>query len=192
VLLGGRHRRDPVWSLLADLAGPVSRPFNGTPAWRVDSAWLDAFPEPRTWRWSADHERVRVRHPEGFAIVDVPRSLEGTSAPQVRDEVAPYRAVSSFRLARGRTRRRTETALARWTRWHAAYMRARLARALGVPGSRAGRLLCRHHARVHLSLTHVEVAFSLCALPIAIRLSGLDRDPGWIPAADRIVSFRYD
>jgi hypothetical protein len=191
-LLGGRHRRDPVWSLLADLAGPISHSFQATSAWRLDSAWLEAFPEPRTWRWSADQERVRIRHPEGFVIVDVPRSLDETSAQQARDEVAPYRAVSSFRLARGRTARRTEPTLARWTRWHAAYMRARLARALGVRGSRVGRLLCRHHARVHLSLTHVDVAFSLCNLPIAIRLSGLDRDPGWIPAADRVVSFRYD
>jgi hypothetical protein len=38
----------------------------------------------------------------------------------------------------------------------------------------------------------VDVAFFLADLPIPIRLSGLDRDPGWIPAADRIVSFRYD
>jgi hypothetical protein len=77
-------------------------------------------------------------------------------------------------------------------RWHTRRIRARVARALDVPASRAGFLLCRHHARVRTGLSHVAVTFSLAALPIAIRLSGLDRDPGWIPAADRIVSFRYE
>ena len=32
---------------------------------------------------------------------------------------------------------------------------------------------------------------SLAALPIAIRLAGLDRDPGWIPAAGHAVAFRF-
>jgi hypothetical protein len=191
-LLRGRHRRDPVWSLLADLAGPPPHAFSGTPTWRLDPAWLASFPARRTWRWSADADRIRVRHPAGFAIIDVPQSRERTAVQQVQDHVEPYRTVSSFRLVRGTTRTRTEPAFARWTRWHAAYVRARLARALAAPRSHVGPLLCRHRARIYLSLTHVEIAFSLCALPIAIRLSGLDRDPGWIPAADRIVSFRYD
>jgi len=80
----------------------------------------------------------------------------------------------------------------RWIRSHTRHIRARVAQALDVPASRAGALLCRHHAHVRASLSHVEVTFSLAALPIAIRLSGLDRDPGWIPSADRIVSFRYE
>ena len=42
------------------------------------------------------------------------------------------------------------------------------------------------------SPTHVDVMFSLAELPIELRLSGLDRDPGWIPAADRVVAFHYD
>ena len=80
----------------------------------------------------------------------------------------------------------------RWMRGHTRRIRARVARALDVPASAAGHLLCRHHAYVRASLSHVEVTFSLAALPIAIRLSGLDRDPGWIPSADRIVNFRYE
>jgi hypothetical protein len=192
-LLAGRHKRDPVWALLADLAGPDRHPFSGTSEWRLDPAWLDAFPEQRTWRWSADGVRVRVRHPAGFFMVDVPQRSGQPAAERVRKEVEQYRAVCSFRLARANPPRiPIETPLARWTRWHATYVRARLGRALDVSASRAGSLLLRHRARVHLSLTHVDVSFSLSDLPLAIRLSGLDRDPWWIPAADRIVSFRYE
>lgn len=193
MLLGGRYRRDPIWQLLADLAGPDPRPFDYAPEWRLDPGWLGAFPEARTWRWSADGDRLRVRHPAGFFILDIQQSPGQSPAQRVRREVALYRTTCPFRLIRDSdTRTRTETPLERWTRWHAMYARARLARALGVEASRAGRLLCRHPAHVRSSLTHVDVAFSLRDLPIAIRLSGLDRDPGWIPAADRIVSFRYD
>jgi hypothetical protein len=73
------------------------------------------------------------------------------------------------------------------------HLRSRIARALGIAQSRhAGRLLCVHRARVEITLAHVDVFFSLAAHPIAIRLGGVDRDPGWIPAADRIVTFHYD
>jgi hypothetical protein len=191
-LLGGRHRRDPVWRLLGDLAGPAPRSVGGA-EWRLDPSWLAAFPERRIWRWSADAARVRVRHPAGFLVLDVRRVGGRSPADQVTDEIDLYRQACAFDLVRGpHSRLRTETEPARWTRWHAAYTRARLARALGVPRSRVGAVLCRHRARVRLSLTHVEVTFPLVDLPIAIRLGGLDRDPGWIPAADRIVSFRYD
>jgi hypothetical protein len=192
-LVGGRHRRDPLWDLLDDLAGPDPRAFTGITEWRLNPAWLSAFPEPRIWRWSADRGRLRVRHPAGFIVLDVPM-VEGQSPAQlVAGEIERFRAASTFRLVRSsNTRARSETDLARWTRWHATYIRARVARALGVPASRVGAVLCRHRARVHVNLTHVDVAFFLADLPIAIRLSGLDRDPGWIPAADRIVSFRYD
>jgi hypothetical protein len=192
-LLGGRHRRDPLWSLLRDLAGPDPRAFTSITEWRLHPAWLSAFPEPRIWRWSADRGRLRVRHPAGFTVLDVPRVDGQSAAQQVADAIERYRPVSTFRLVRSpKTRARSETDLARWTRWHGTYVRARVARALGVPAPRVGAVLCRHRARVHVSLTHVDVAFSLADLPIAIRLSGLDRNPGWIPAADRIVSFRYD
>jgi hypothetical protein len=72
-------------------------------------------------------------------------------------------------------------------------IRERLRLALGVRRDRhAGRLLIERSARVVLSPTHVDVFFLLSQLSIAVRLSGLDRNPGWIPAAGRIVSFHYD
>ena len=72
-------------------------------------------------------------------------------------------------------------------------VRERLALGLGVADVRlAGRLLCVQRARVVTSSSHVDVYFSLASHPLAIRLAGLDRDAGWIPSADRVVTFHYD
>lgn len=191
-LLGGRHGRDPVWKLLRELAGPDERAMPETGGWRLAPAWLAAFPESRRWRWHAESGRLHVGHPAGFSILDVALAQDRPTADQLRDEVERYRDAARFRLVRGAAaRRRNETPVGRWTRWQAAYIRARLARALNAPAARAGELLCRQKAHVRVSLTHLEVVFSLQDLPVAIRMSGLDRDPGWIPAADRIVSVSY-
>lgn len=80
-----------------------------------------------------------------------------------------------------------------WLRWLVPALHARFARApRTVIRRRVGALVCVHRARVITSPTHVDVMFSLAELPIELRLSGLDRNPGWIPAADRIVTFHYD
>jgi hypothetical protein len=55
-----------------------------------------------------------------------------------------------------------------------------------------GGALCARPARVYLTESHLDVSFSLTDLPVAVRLSGLDRDPGWVPAAGRYVTFRYE
>jgi hypothetical protein len=46
--------------------------------------------------------------------------------------------------------------------------------------------------RIELSPAHIDVTFCLAAHPIEIRIAGLDRDPGWIPAAGRHVEFHFE
>jgi hypothetical protein len=71
--------------------------------------------------------------------------------------------------------------------------RSRLVAALGCRTRTAlVRMVLLHRARVLSTPTHLDIVFSLAKLPIEIRMSGLDRDPGWIPAADRIVAFHFD
>ena len=74
-------------------------------------------------------------------------------------------------------------------------IRDRLNRALGLTGedpSELPRLLLVHPARVTVSGTHLDVFLSLNDLPISIRLSGLDRNPGWVPAAGRFIAFHFE
>jgi hypothetical protein len=52
--------------------------------------------------------------------------------------------------------------------------------------------LLRWPGRVVLSPTRLDVSFDLATHPLAIRAAGLDRDPGWIPAAGRSVAFHFE
>lgn len=74
----------------------------------------------------------------------------------------------------------------------AARVEARLARALPTLPWR-GRVdaAARLHAEVTASPTRVDVRLPLDALPVAVRLAGLDRDPGWVPAAGRSLRFHF-
>jgi hypothetical protein len=70
------------------------------------------------------------------------------------------------------------------------YLRKRLRLALATDDFPT--VLCRHRARVNVTATHIDVFFSLAELPIEIRLAGLDRDPGWVPAAGRFIAFHFE
>jgi len=190
-------RRDPVWRLLADLAGrgsdvELGAAFDPPDAWRIPVEWLDAFAGDGTWRWREREGRLRVVHPAGFAVVDVPR--DGEAIEQLERELLPYRAPrGALRSGVRRAPSRGSTsALTRWMRCFMPYARARLARALGTSPPLAGTLLCVQRARVSTTATHVDVFFRLANLPVEVRVSGLDRNPGWVPAADRVMTFHYD
>ena len=71
------------------------------------------------------------------------------------------------------------------------HIRARLHLALGVDDDLAP-ILLHHHAKISITPAHLDVYFSLADHPIEIRLSGLDRNPGWVPAAGRFIAFHYD
>jgi hypothetical protein len=66
------------------------------------------------------------------------------------------------------------------------------ARALGLPEATALEFLCVASARVLIGRTRLDVFFPLASHPISIRIAGLDRNPGWVPAAGRVISFHYD
>jgi hypothetical protein len=70
-------------------------------------------------------------------------------------------------------------------------VRLRLQLALGVNDDELPRYF-KQRARIVVSALNFDAYFALADLPIEIRLSGLDRDPGWVPAAGRRVRFHYD
>ncbi|MET7636867.1 hypothetical protein ABZS53_42185, partial [Streptomyces sp. NPDC005499] len=186
-LLGPELLTDPdpadgIWPLLADLVdrtgGAVAgAAFVPTDDWRVPVQWLAPFDDSdddAAWLWSSAHGRLRVRHPAGFTILDT--ALEASPPGGRRPE----------------GRRPCADRIRRWLAALGDYARARLALALDHPPATVVDRVVRHRARVFVTPVHVDIALSLDALPVEVRIAGLDRDPGWLPAAGRAVSFRFD
>lgn len=208
-MCGARVREDAVWELLAGLAGrreeePPGHDFEPEDAWRLPAPWLAPFRESCVWSWSDEGGRLRVRHPEGFLVLDVPLALGGRRRPTDKDverrlgeELLAYDGRARFTLRRAPSVNDDDEqrgdALERWLGRLVPYVEARLRRALGVSDSgEAARLVCEQGARVSVTETRLDVTFALERLPVAVRLSGLDRDPGWVPVAGRHVAFHYE
>ena len=192
--------------------------FDAPACWQVPADWLRDFPEPSVWHWSVDADRMHIEHPEGFMIVDLPATSE-TADAQLRSATEAYASLpfellpgpltsgpSKLRGSGANSQLSTLNSqlsaassqlarpLQRWLDWLCGYLRARLPRALGFPaGSTAAlTLLLQQSARVQTTATHVRVFFSLAQHPLEIRVAGLDRDPGWVPAAGRNFAFYYE
>src|SRR6185369_15039555 len=198
-LLGDINESDPVWLLLSRLSGRCDsdargKDFEPPDRWQLPAEWLSPFSEPGPWQWSAKDGRLKVRHPEGFLVLDLPLDV-ADPLEQVRRETEAYGQVVTFELesvAEGGCYSATSP-LDRWLDRLMPYLEARLKRALGF--SEAGKLphvLCRHKARVSVTGAHVDVFFALDEHPVEIRLAGLDRNPGWVPAAGRFIAFHYE
>src|SRR6185436_225185 len=198
----GRLARDPAWRLLAELAGrePVDAPgagFHPPRAWRIPHAWLAPFDDARAaWRWSAADGRLRVLHPAGFLALDV--AARGEPSAQLARELARLGAPPPQLAREGEVPARPAAAvappaLARWVGWLAPYAAARLRAALGArTPAAAARTALLLPARVAISPGRVDLTIPLAALPLALRRAGLDRTPGWIPAAGRHVAVHFD
>jgi hypothetical protein len=162
-------KKDELWGCLAELAGrsQESAPgasFQPPNEWHIPEDWLKPFePVPAVEPFERDGRLVTL-HPAGFVIADIP--VANPMEQRIGDP--------------------TE----RWIAWLSGFVRARLMRACERPD--AVELLSRCPARVAFTLTQVVVTFSLQSHPVEIRISGLDRDPGWIPAASRDVRFHFD
>ena len=194
-LIGAEIETDPVWLLLGRLAGrepaaPPGAAFEPPNEWRVPQEWLVPFPERGAWRWSEDEARLRVKHPAGFCVLDAP--CDGSASEhQLQTELALY-PDSRAGLVPGEIETLLGSPLERWLSWLMPYVRARLERALNLDDTaELPDLLLRHTGRVRITTTQLDVVLSLADLPIAVRLSGLDRDPGWVPAAGRFIAFHF-
>lgn len=188
---------DAVGPLLADLAGrdPRRRPDAGFVApdpWITPRDWLAPWPSPAMIGGWAGRRRLMLWHPAGFVIADR-RRRPGRSASRQLASLArraglpasiiitPLRHAPT-RLSRGS---------ARWLDLLALYLRARLAKAIEIDPADAVDLVCRHRATVEAGEGLLDIRLSLDDLPLSLRMAGLDRDPGWIPATGLRPTFHF-
>jgi hypothetical protein len=185
---------DPLWALLAVLDGrePGVAAEAGTgpdDPLRLPAGWLRRWvpPEP-SWEWAEWQGRLVIADPErDFVIADVPCAA-GQGATAAVAELARLRAAGvSGSLSPAPPSRRTAGARG-LTRWR------------GTVGQFAAWLLDSREVRssalsrpglVSVTRTHVDVILDLEDVDMAARVSGLDRNPGWVPDLGRIVTFHF-
>lgn len=185
---GGRIRREPIWRLLADLAGrrPGVAPGGGWRpiGWDAPPAWLAGLPVAGPWRMTPPSRRGRLRllHPSGLLALDQPA------------------AAARLALARRRPRQRPHHGgvppgavidLPTWCATLATVLEARLGVALRRPAAGTLPWLIARPATLRRTPGTLNATFDLGAHPLAIRRAGLDRDPGWIPAAGCDIRFHF-
>jgi len=198
---GEPFEHDPVWKVLAALAGrdahdAPGHEFAAPGQWAVAESWLAPWGRVAQVMYHATPRRLRLLHPAGYTLLDGPRDSRRTPAQQARawcHARASLRGAALRRSSNVPRSSRARTPTARWMGWLLGYLQARLARSLGVaPDIDVPTLVCRHDADVVCSITSVDVSLSLAALPLPLRVAGLDRDPGWIPAAGRAIAFHFE
>jgi hypothetical protein len=87
-----------------------------------------------------------------------------------------------------------------WSNWLAttipsmgAWLQARLASpALPDTGAQCIAQMLWRPAVFYITRTHIDVLFHLEHIDLNVRLAGLDRNPGWLPALGRVISFYFD
>lgn len=205
-LAGKGVEADPVWALLAQLAGRdegqlPGEDFAAPEEWRAPVAWLRMFPRREVWTWTTTAQdansqaRLQIIHPAKFLVLDVPLDREAGAERQLARELEIYAGVFGGTLKRAARpyKLRGRTTLARWVERLHVFVRARLRLALGIGDARrAARLVCQRHASVFVTTTHVDIVMRLAELPFEVRVAGLDRDPGWVPAAGRFIAFHFE
>jgi len=208
--VGEEIESDPLWTLLALLAGrekdeALGTAFEPEDEWRMSPDWLDPFSDGFL-RYTTRHGRLLVFHSNGFLVTDVPLQMD-TPATQLHREikvfhdfkfpVAPLSAgedpFSEREFKTLYSEANGPLAIKVWLSRLMPYIRARLRKALGLADmADPSAVVCRHSARVCVTPTHVDAFLALAELPIELRRAGLDRNPGWVPAAGRFVEFHFD
>lgn len=195
---GREFEQDPLWKCLAKLTGrsnrvPPGRDFRPATDWIVPIEWLAPFGPVDRLTVNASKRRMQLSHSAGFVVADVRR--EATSLDQQARRLCRRLGIDPLPLFESSACgpiARAGHVRGRWLDRVLGYVQARLALALQIDATETASFLCRHRAHIYMSTNGVDVTFGLAQLPIAIRCAGLDRDPGWIPAAGRDVRFHFE
>lgn len=160
----------PIWRLLAllgsGLAGPALR---DDPLWSLLDRLADELPTGADCTFARDWPIPPAR----------PQRAEATAAaPAIRPRTLRHARPQGF------------------ARWLAAYrqsVRQRLAAALDLPPALLGRAFLQEDsaALIWVSAAEIVVVQPLDEHPVAWRLAGLDRDPGFLPSAGRSLRFIF-
>lgn len=192
--LGEKIKNDAVWKFLERLSereteAEPGEGFNPPGEWRVPPEWLETFQTNQKWLWTIAGKRLVIRHPDKFSVVDAPLAADFQS--QLAKELKIYQKGISD-IVENDAEGFPQNLPKIWLKNLAEYARKRLAQALDLPTpEQINEILFERKAKVSVTATQLDITFSLAELPFEVRLSGLDRNPGWIPAAGKYVKFHF-
>ena len=169
---GVRYRRDPLHRWIAKREGQSAMPRR----WQVERDWLDPFPGGRAW-----HDGSTLWHEAGFPLAN---RIAAAPARRLARMLGVVRVASAHR--RSAQRAGQDHA---WLDCLALFLTARLRRA--APDDALTPAMLAIPARALIGEARLDIHIALAALPIALRLAGLDRDPGWLPSEGRDLRFHF-
>lgn len=158
------------------------------------------------WEWLTILARCliprRDRHLANDPLFAALRSLEPSDqpAPMFRGSHS-YTLPPSWRAGawRGSSRRgglgagaTGDPELDRFLRFVLPFLRWRLGRALSLePGEEIADELLARDGEVAIAASHIDVRMPLDQVRLSVRLSGLDANPGFVPALGRVITFHF-
>lgn len=214
-LVAQGHEDDPLWKVFAELdqrpsKEPPGKYFTGSSSYRLPPAWFDLLRSgEETFHWASSRGSMRLWSSQGYVLTET-SGLAGD--PQARAEaelrqwfvkdsrsVLCRKAYSKAPLVRPVWLEKAGVSkdLVRWfslalpfvrqyfysilkSRDHASPNQTVLKRLLLCPG------------KLYVTATHVDFATDINNISISARMSGLDRNPGWLPEYGRVVLFHFE
>lgn len=209
---------DSLWAALAMLDGrepdaPIDGGAAGGNSVVLPASWvLELTESTEVWQWGLRGGRLAIWSDAGVPVAELPHDPAERPSRQagallaslgiVSEAAGPTRAAGSP----NRLRRRPFDAapfaefdgclaagipepLRPWLRVVVPFLRHRLRLALGETPLEE---VLRCGGRLHITSSHVDLVSPLAAVSLATRRAGLDRDPGWLPRAGRVVLFHFD
>lgn len=200
-------KNDPLWLLLAELSGR-SEPqipgvyFDPPERWCMPVSWVKLFKTDLPWQVLATKNQRAVIHPFGFIVSDI-KCNTGDLQIRLEEAISPYQEAgliaslentNALRSIRSpdETMKHYPEKLQSWLRYIYLYAAVRLQRAINVSPDKLGDYFCKYPANIKISSTQLIVTYDINQLPLQVRMSGLDRDPGWVPAASRDIRFVFE
>lgn len=201
----GEVSTDPLWQALARLSLWPDPPEEVTPEtadFRLPPGWNRILETEQTgWCWAAARDRLRLWSCAGFLVADVSRTGCPPST-QARTELGRFagsesRSEDLTRRPLARAPMAPEVPFptgcpSRYGQWLRAIVPAiqhRLRLALGTATPLDA--LLEVPATLWIGSSHIDLVIDLSNIDLAVRLAGLDHDPGWLPAYGRVIQFHF-
>ena len=212
-LLGaGPESHDPLWAVLSEFSNsdaPVlSVASNDTSIdMRLPPEWDGYVTEKgETFAWSAGRDRLQLWSSVGYLIANVERTEERPSR-QALGELRRHRPDSelyelrqqAIRTASADVRAAIETQLMdddleRWFAFVRPFLLTLMRQQMDMAEASSNAIvdeLLKRLGDLFVTKSHIDLVFDIESVSMAVRRSGLDCDPGWLPEFGRVIKFHY-